>query len=152
MHSDVGLSRVLLPSTPRPSRPVMGMSILGEYPLLERLDRGVGSLGFGFGALEPAPGFRPLPPRLWRPTVWGSPPPPPCPPPPVPSLPLCPGPCHVPALPGVGAVSHLFDYMVSARHWYPWYYNGMYASTCEQGVCCVKTPLDFNYGYSLFVF
>ena len=98
-----------------------GMSILGEHLLLDRLDRGLG-LGMGLG---PPPGFRPLTPRLWRPPVWGSPPPPPCPPPPVPSLPLCPEPCHLPALAGVG-VTHLFDYMASARLWYPWYYKGAY--------------------------
>ncbi|KAK7102943.1 hypothetical protein V1264_021093 [Littorina saxatilis] len=100
------------------------MSILGEYPFLDRLDRGA-SYGLGGLNLGPPPGFRPHTPRLWRPTVWGSPPPPPCPPlPPQPhTLPLCPEPCHLPALAGVG-VTHLFDYMASARLWYPWYYKG----------------------------
>ena len=115
------------------------MSILGEHLLLDRLDRGMG-LGMGLG---PPPGFRPLTPRLWRPPVWGSPPPPPCPPPPVHSLPLCPEPCHLPAMAGVG-VTHLFDYMASARLWYPWYYKGTY-SLCVYGRSelrsCVKVEV-----------
>ena len=109
-----------------------GMPILGEVPLLERLDRGVG-LAVRTG---PPPGFRTQPLRLWQPTMWSAAPAHTCPLPPVSSMALCREACQLPGQSGAD-MTHLFDYMASSPLWYPWYYKGKQ----DARVVC-QTPLS----------